>query len=164
MKRYYVSFRRYGIVATALPVLFILNGILFINDAPESDGILGFVNEYSYIMWFLIGILSLVHVYKIYTKKVFFEINESNMIYKFGGKGIFYEFSDADSYIAKQSGSSRTLIYISKNTNKKVKVRLSTFDINFTEFLTLLTKYSHKDVYTQEYGLEPVLFNRSLEK
>ncbi len=160
MKRYYISFKSYGLITSLLPILFIANGILYTINRPESNGFLGFVSQFVHIFWFAMGGIALVQVYRIYKKKVYFEINEQKMVYSFLRKSSIHEYSDADFYIAKQSGSSINIYYNSVKSSKKKIIPLNIFNIDSDELLTLLSKYSKKDVFIKNYGEELKLFER----
>ena len=106
------------------------------------------------------GAVALIQVYRIYSKKVYFEINEQKMIYRFSRKSTIHEYSDTDFYTAKQSGSSIYIYYNSINNSKKRIIPLNIFKIDIDELLTLLSKYSKKDVFIKNYGEELKLFER----
>ena len=158
--RYYVSFKGYGFLVILLPILFITNGILFIIAKPDSDGFLGFMNQYIYIFWFISGAVGLIQVYRIYKRKVYFEINDQKMIYSFRRKSSVFEYNDAEFYTAKQSGSSLNINYKSLKSGKKKTISLKIFNIDLDEFLTLLNKYSKKNVFVKYYGEELRLIDK----
>ena len=161
MKRYYVSFKGYGFTTILLPILFITNGILFTIYRPESDGFLGFVNQFAHILWFVTGAIGFIQVYRIYKKKVYFEINEQKMIYSFLRKSSIHEYSNADFYTAKQAGSSINIYYNSIKSGKKKVIPLNIFNIDSDEVLTLLSEYSNKEVFIKNYGEELRLFEKN---
>ncbi len=161
MKRYYISFKSYGMITALLPILFIANGILYTINRTESNGFLGFVSQFVHIFWFAMGAIALVQVYRIYKKKVYFEINEQKMIYSFLRKSSIHEYSNADFYTAKQAGSSINIYYNSIKSGKKKVIPLNIFNIDSDEVLTLLSEYSNKEVFIKNYGEELRLFEKN---
>lgn len=158
MKRYFVSYKRYGIISTVLPLLFIFNGVLYTIKQPSSDGFLGAINQYAYILWFSMGAIALLQAYRIYSKKIYLEINETCIIHSFIGKGIVHNYTDVESYTVKQSGKTMNIFYKSIDTGKKKVIPLNIFEVDSNEFLVLLSKNSNKEIYVKRYGEELKLF------
>ncbi len=158
MKKYYVSFRSYGLISVILPVIFILNGILVLTSENDYGGFMGKVKLYTNIMWVIMGLVFIVQAYRIFTKRVYLGINEQNIIYKFTRKGITFDYSDAEFYTAKQSGNSFVIRYKSLNNGKKKVIPLNMFNSDPTEFFKLLKMHSHKDIFIKKYGEELKLF------
>ena len=160
MKRYYVCLK-YKLLFLVLPIAFLFNGILFTFKKPDSGGFFGTINQYSYILWYVIGLVFLFQLYRIYTKKVYLELNEKNIVYKFTGTGLTSDYNDAEFYTAKQVGGGYNLVYTSMKREKKVFIPLNMFEIEYTEFFSSLSSYSSKDVYIKRYGEELKLFKRT---
>ena len=163
MKRYYTSILRYRIVAVILPIVFIDNAVSFSTDITELDGIFGLLNIFSNVMFVVFGIFSLFHLYKIYKKEVYFEINETNMVLSYRKKTV-YEYHDADSYLIKQAGKAKKLYIKSNDTGKKLLVPLNIFEVDYDEFLELLSKHSHKDIYIKDYGNVERLYSKKSDE
>ncbi len=160
MKRYYTSFLRYNFVMTLLPVLFIVNGVLFTIGPIEPSGIFGRATEYFNYLWFIMAIFSFINVYRIYKKQVYFEINKTSMVYSFGKIKKIYEFEDAEHFVIRPTGKQRKIYIKSIKKGKMVKVNLSIFEMNYDEFIVLLSDYSGKEVYFKDYGEEPKLIRK----
>lgn len=161
MKRYYVDYLKYGIIATLLPILLIMNGVQSLLNSHEADGFLG---KYLYIMWFIYAFLTLINAYRIYTKKLYFEINGSGMVINSMWNRIVFNYEDAEFFTAKQSGKARVIHYENISTGKVVKIGMSIFKVDYDELLSLLRKYSGKDVYIKDYGEEPELVKDYLDE
>ena len=158
MKKYYISYKNNGIFILIMPFLLTVNGVLSVLNKKESDGFLGIVSHFSYIIWFLMAVFGFYQLYRIYKKEVYFEINDQKMIYSFFKRKSTYEYSDADSYIVKQSGKSVNVFFTSKETGKNKVISVSYFDVDSTEFMKLLSNYSKKDIYYKNYGEKQELF------
>ena len=68
-----------------------------------------------------------------------------------------YKFEDAEYYVIRPIGKQRKIHVKSIKKGKMIKVYLSNFEVNYDEFILLLSDYSGKEVYFRDYGEEPVL-------
>ena len=157
MKRYYTSFIRYRLIMILMPIVFTFNGILNSLNLRETDDFLGTISPYLNIANFIIVGFSLVHLYRIYKKMVYIEVNQESIVYSYGKRKIVYEYNDALHYIIKPGGKFRNLYVKSIKKGKKIRIPLSYFDVGYDEFIILLSDYSGKEVYYKDYGEEPVL-------
>ena len=94
MKRYYTSFFWYRVIMIFLPVMFTFNGIMFILKPNSNEDIFYYLDMFLGYFMLIMAVFMLIHVYRIYKKKIYFEINESSMIYSFGRRKIVYEFEE----------------------------------------------------------------------
>lgn len=158
MKRYYTSFLRYKLVMILLPIVFIFNGVVFMIDKTESNGALGIPGQFMGYFFIIMAIFMTINLIRILKNDVYFEINQDKMINRISRKEITYEYSDAEFYTFQKSGNGGNIFYRSLESGKKVKIGLSSFEIDYTEFMTLLKKYSKKDIYYKDYGQEAKIF------
>jgi len=159
MKRYYTSVVRYRIGAVMLPVILIFNAIAFTLNKPETSGFLGAVNQYENFMFALMAIFMTIHIVRIFSQDVYFEISPEKMINRLTKKEVTFEYSDAEYYTVKRSGKGINVYYKSIESGKKVKIVLYIFEVDQSEFISLLKTFSSKDVYFKDYGEEPKIIN-----
>ncbi len=157
MKRYYTSFIRYKLVMIFWPIVFTFNGVMTIIRAYDYEGFLYYTDMFLGWSMIVLSVFMLMHLYRLYKKLVYIEINKESIIYSFRRKEIIYEYSDAKFYTIRRTGKYRNLYIHSIKKGKKILVPLVNFDVIYDDFILLLSDYSGKEIYYKDYGEEPKL-------
>ena len=157
MKRYYTSFLRYNLLMMILPVLSTIWGITTIVNIKNIEGFFKFFDIFFSLLMFISAIFMLVHVYRLFKKLIYVEINKESIIYSYGRGKKIYEYSDTKHYTIKRSGKYKNLYIHSIKKEKKHLVPLLNYDINYDEFVSFLSDNSGKEIYYKDYGEEPKL-------
>lgn len=144
-------------------MIFLFNAISFTLNKPDTTGFMGSVNQYANFMFALMAIFMTIHIVRIYSKDVYFEISPEKMINRLSKREVIFEYSDAEFYTVKRSGKGINVYYKSIKTGKKVKIGLYIFEIDQSEFISLLKTFSSKDIYFKDYGEEAKIIDNHNE-
>ena len=109
MKRYHVSFLRHTIFYVFSLTVFIFMGIKDLIYPIEGDGLMSFIFPFMPYIWFASAMMFTLTLINVYRKRIYLEVNESSIIYRYGRNKIVYSYDDAKYYTIRPSGKQRIL-------------------------------------------------------